>query len=511
MPALSAGNTPHKTLEAEIHGAYPAPTAFMLPIGNGRRQRLQPAFLNEGNRPRIAQESKGNEYSIPDSLCQHACTRTTALPMSSAFTGWAGAILLGLALNGIGEQFRTDINPALLYYQAFLLEPTLTAGDKALLGQRGTWDGQALPARVGELARQYDDEFRLLRQAAQAQRPCDWGIDMSPGPTTPQPHMRQMLGVIQAARLRTLWHLQQDHSAEACADLSAAFAFGRNLSRDGMLIGLLGQIAIEAIVCQVVADNFGRFSAAGLGVLMATLDCSPARGTLAAAIAAEKGFYGPWVTRQIRELQKEHAGEESAVMEGIRRLLGEPDNNEESAEFWNAFARAAGGTSEGVLKLLEQFAKAQPRFDPLWSLPYREYVRRLKELRSESGTPATESPSSDRPRLPLAGGNYFVELLFQSSANPSLSYTFPAWEKTRAKEFRSQVLLAMVHAATQYKLQHGPSGLQTVTDPCGPGPFAFERVTFEGVDRGFLLRSAYDWNGRPTTLTFLEKPGNQPP
>jgi hypothetical protein len=173
---------------------------------------------------------------------------------------------------------------------------------------------------------------------------------------------------------------------------------------------------------------------------------------------------------------------------------------------WNAFTRATGGTSEGVLKLLGQFEKAQPKLDALWSLPYREYVRRLEELRSESGRPATDSPSSDLPRLPLAGGNCFVELLFQSSTNPSLANTFLAWEKTRAKEFRSQVLLAMVHAATQYKL-HGPSGLQTVTDPCGPGPFAVERVTFEGVDRGFVLRSVYDWNCRPTTLIFLEKPG----
>ena len=426
--------------------------------------------------------------------------------MKPASILWALLITLGLALHVAAEQFRTDLNPALLYYQAFLLEPTLAAGDKELLARPGTWDGQTLPERVGELARQYDHPFRLLRQAAQAQRPCDWGIDMSPGPTTPQPHIRQMLRVIQAARLRTLWHLQHDNRAEACADLSAAFIFGRNLSRDGMLIGLLGQIAIEAIICQVVADNFGRFSPDDLSGLMATLDRSPAHGTLAAAIAVEKGFYGPWVTRQIRELQKQHAGEESNVMEGIRRLLGEPDHDEESAEFWNAFTRATGGTSEGVLKLLGQFAKAQPELDALWGLPYREYVRCLKELRSESARPAADGPGFDLPTLPLSGGNYFVELLFQGSANPSLAYTFPAWEKARAKEFRSQVLLAMVHAATQYKL-HGPAGFQAVTDPCGPGPFAFERFSFEGVDRGFLLRSAYDWNGQPEALIFVEKPG----
>ena len=52
----------------------------------------------------------------------------------------------------------------------------------------------------------------------------------------------------------------------------------------------------------------------------------------------------------------------------------------------------------------------------------------------------------------------------------------------------------MIQAAAEYKL-HDESGLQRVQDPCSQGPFAFERFIFEGVDRGFVLKSAYMGRG----------------
>jgi len=63
-----------------------------------------------------------------------------------------------------------------------------------------------------------------------------------------------------------------------------------------------------------------------------------------------------------------------------------------------------------------------------------------------------------------------------------------------------------VRAGVEYKL-HGEPGLQSVTDPCGQGPFAFERFVFEGVDRGFELKSAYTGRGFPEVLVFVEKDG----
>jgi hypothetical protein len=44
-------------------------------------------------------------------------------------------------------------------------------------------------------------------------------------------------------------------------------------------------------------------------------------------------------------------------------------------------------------------------------------------------------------------------------------------------------------------------------DPCGTGPFAFQRFVFEGVDRGFELKSAYAGRSYPTALIFVQKDG----
>jgi len=94
----------------------------------------------------------------------------------------------------------------------------------------------------------------------------------------------------------------------------------------------------------------------------------------------------------------------------------------------------------------------------------------------------------------------------QRSSNPLVSLTFPAIWKARTKEFTILAELAMVRAAVEYKL-HGDAGLQSVTDPCGQGPFGFERFVFQGVDRGFELKSAYDGRGFPEVLIFVEKDG----
>src|SRR5437588_11306927 len=94
------------------------------------------------------------------------------------------SLLMVFSLNGAPA--RTDINPALQYFQAFNC-PDLSQADRDYLYQND-WRGQKLPDRFGEQVARYDNQFRLIRQAAQAPVPCDWGIDMSAGPATLPQH-----------------------------------------------------------------------------------------------------------------------------------------------------------------------------------------------------------------------------------------------------------------------------------------------------------------------------------
>ncbi|HZI31791.1 MAG TPA: hypothetical protein VFF11_05590, partial [Candidatus Binatia bacterium] len=154
----------------------------------------------------------------------------------------ATVVAAGATVGACAEQFRTDINPALLYYRAFQLIPDLSPTDHGYFFD-SEWRGQKLPERFGELAGRYDNEFKLVRQAAQATVPCDWGIDMSPGPATLLPQLARCKGVAQAARLRAMWDLQNGRQEDARDDLLAAFSLARNSSRDGTLIAALVQIA----------------------------------------------------------------------------------------------------------------------------------------------------------------------------------------------------------------------------------------------------------------------------
>ena len=95
-----------------------------------------------------------------------------------------------------------------------------------------------------------------------------------------------------------------------------------------------------------------------------------------------------------------------------------------------------------------------------------------------------------------------------NSKNPFFTGYLLLWEKFqfRAKEFKAQAQLAMVHAAAEYKL-HGDSGFRSVTDPFGNGPFGFQRFVFKGVDRGFEVKSAYSGADVPFVMIFVEKQG----
>src|SRR5690348_6965100 len=88
--------------------------------------------------------------------------------------------LIGMvAAEVVSAQYRTDINPAMLYYQAINLAPDLSSAERDYLFADTEWRVQRLPDKVGELLTRYDNQFKLVRQAAHATVPCDWGIDMS--------------------------------------------------------------------------------------------------------------------------------------------------------------------------------------------------------------------------------------------------------------------------------------------------------------------------------------------
>jgi hypothetical protein len=391
-------------------------------------------------------------------------------------------LLLMLAVTAPGsraEPYRTDINPALLYYQSFILGAKLPQADHDYLFTN-QWQGRQLPARFGELVGQSDNEFKLVRQAAHATVPCDWGIDWSAGPYTLLPHLARVKATVQMAQLRAIWDLQNGRQAEARDDLLAAFTLARNGSRDNSLIAVLVQIAGEAIVNSTVAANFGRFAPETLKELVEGFDAAPARGTMANAIATtEAHCFADWAEARIPELRKEYPNDDARVLDGFRDVFQDSgDGGQPGTNLWPRIVTAANGTSEGFLKLVHQTKPMYSRLIAIAILPKPEFDEQIKLFDAD----------------------------VQKSTNPLVPCLFPALEKARAREFTALTDLAMVRAAVEYKL-HGEAGLQTVPDPYGNGPFQFQRFVFKGVDRGFELKSTYAGRGYPEAMIFVEKDG----
>jgi hypothetical protein len=285
---------------------------------------------------------------------------------------------------------------------------------------------------------------------------------------------------MQAARIRVMWELQHNQQAEARDELLAAMALARNISHDGTIISVLVQVAMEAIASSTVAENFGKFSPETLQQFIEGLNALPARGTVAASMQTEKLYFHDWLVRKVMEIKADSAGDESKAMAAIHKLVVGVDGGDEAdksrPDVWTRVLTASGGTSDGFLNLLNRQSQYKDRFAAITALPYAEFESQYAALTNEVG----------------------------KSMDPFLF--LPALEKARARELRIDATLAMVRAAMEYKL-HGDAGLQAVNDPCGQGPFGFERFFFNGVDRGFKLTSGYDINGNKALLIFVESQG----
>jgi len=424
-------------------------------------------------------------------------------------TSICSVLVLAAGLAGAyGQSFATNINPALLYYQGFLVAPDLSESDSDFLWTK-EWEGQVLPERFGKIMAGYDDQFRLVRAAARSTVPCDWGIDRSTGPGTLLPYLARTKAVALTTRFRLLWELQHGRQAEAREDLVAAFVLGRNVARDGTLISTLVQQAAEVLNCATLAAEFGRFSPEDLQQILAGFEAAPARRTVAECVPTETALCLGWIRNRIQALQQANPGNDAKVMAGVRELFaGMLEPGEERPEpqpgqtrmagsagplpqastrmrddlpandAWNRLSAAAGGTSAGVVRLLDELESFDRRLAPILALPHGEYEAQMAQLKAE----------------------------VQSSPNPLLAVSFPSWERARPRELRVEMTYQMVRAAILYKLQ-GAAAFQSVTDPWGQGPFGFERFIFQGVDRGFKLTSACRANGWPEVLIFVEQEG----
>jgi len=385
--------------------------------------------------------------------------------------------LLAISASGrAANLYRTDINAALIYWQAFSQLPELSPEEQKLYQNSKT---APLDEKYEALVSRYDTTFRLVGRAAHLEQRADWGAGLADGPEALLPHLGKAKAIAVAADFRARYFLGSGKENKAVQDLLGAFVLGRQAANDGILISALVQIAIENIVVRCVAENFYGFSSEGLRQLLEGMDASPARGTVSQSIGTGERALVAWFANKISDLQSKYPNDEAKVMSEIREMLSlaTVDEGKKDDAKADEFIRAGGGTSNGLLALVKAVEPLYDEMQTIAALPYDRFA------------PANQA---------------FFEKVDQST-NPFVKTFLPALSKARGREFSALCMMEMLRAAVQYRLE-GEAGLKSVRDPFGSGPFGFRRFVFQGVDRGFELKPNYPGD-YPNVLIFVEKPG----
>jgi len=236
------------------------------------------------------------------------------------------------------------------------------------------------------------------------------------------------------------------------------------------------QIAMENILVTTVADNWHRLDDATLARLAAGMEAAPPRVRVRECLESERSAFRDWFVRRLDDA-KASGGSEAEIMARARKMLAdlEPESDGREAD---EVIRTTGGTLDGLVRAFHEL-------DPLYDEAAVLLAAESKEF--------------------LGLAPKFQEKL-ERHPNPLARTFFAALPQCRAKELAVRSRLTMVPAALAYRLG-GEARLQTVTDPASGEPFAFRRFVFQGVDRGFELRSKAVLREVPEVQIFVEKDG----
>jgi hypothetical protein len=357
---------------------------------------------------------------------------------------------------------RTDINPALLYWQAFSIFPEIVKGSKGLGSE---WTGDAPGPEDVEFAKRFDSAFVLLRRATTMKAACDWGLDFSDGPRTVLPNLIKVRRAAQAAMLRARVALEEGRQNDAKEDLIAMLCMGHHSARDAALVQVMVQVAIDNLFINFVGAHLQRFTPETLRDLIADLERTIPRVSVAAAVDTEKSAFYEWFLAEVESFRLEYPKDDRKVMERFRASW-----NEIYSKSADDVIRAAGGTADGLIAYIKQVA-------PVYGL--------MKSI-------ATASPEQ------LGDRTAAVSAALRANPNVIAEQSIPNITRARTKELETISRFAMLQAAMAYRTG-GETAFRAVHDPFGDGPF--DRRT---VDRGFELRSKLAIEGAKSTMTFPE-------
>jgi hypothetical protein len=320
-----------------------------------------------------------------------------------------------------------------------------------------------LDARAREIVGNAEYSLRMMHHGAKLRR-CDWGIDWeADGIEVLLPQMGAARVLSSLACLRARIRFEEGRRAEALDDLVAAVAMGRQVSRDGSLIGVLVGYSIEARMAEAIALLVPELDPSSVRNLMARLNALPQGGNPAEGLRACEEKTLDWFINKVKSAKDKEGL--VAVLHPLAVVASHPEGQgHDQADEGRTLLERCGGTATGVLKFAEETRPSYPLMADRIGLPLPEFEK------------AFESETK------------------RQAGNPVFKLFFPAVAKVRNSQARAEVRRALLSAAFAVRLD-GPDALKTHTDPVACAPFEYTR--FNG---GFELRSRFGQDGQPLSL-----------
>jgi hypothetical protein len=254
------------------------------------------------------------------------------------------AILLACTASAIPP--RKDINPALLYFQAFNALPELDESESALLTSEASSE---VSDEERAVAARFDAAFKLLVRARGMKTRCDWGTDLADGPHAFTPNVRHIRTLANAALLRARAALADNRQAQAREELLAVSVLARNAAVEAWLVGVMVQVAVDNKILDFIDAHFDELKPQTRAELAAGLKGEPQRSTAAQAVANEQAGFTGWLIDRIEVARAKNTNDAHAL-DTFRAAVTETFSH--GPDVADRIIEAAGGTSTGVIRYI---------------------------------------------------------------------------------------------------------------------------------------------------------------
>lgn len=360
-----------------------------------------------------------------------------------------------ITLPGAELQPRTNINPGLLYWQAF---GALPRSDEAIrkeldeFAERLTrWSsGSAmaepveLPVEASSLVTRYGRSLQLLQKARLSTAPCDWGADPADGPNMLVPDTRGLRELMKVSLLKAAVQLGSSSADESVDTLLACLTLARQFARDGTLVSVMLQQSAEGQFVDYIGSHLGRYPTSVMAKLRNGLSQIPPRVSVLTGVESESNFQR-WMKDQIDTLVASNQGHSQKAYSDSHRIL--VDLFADDARLAATLDTSSGGTTDGLYRLLTDLGS------------FYEEARML----------ALAGPNT----VGQAGTAFDKRV--DASSNPIALAMIPNISRARKKELTHLSRWAMMEGSLAQFID-GDAALLTVRDPLSDKAFSVKSL-----------------------------------